>query len=143
MPELMAANGLRYLSGIVTVLWGLEFWFFQRLAAVSSLDGLSSREQERLIFRLASIRRRIWWIGGVELVAALSIWLIVELQLPATSPAYAAMVGELIGICLSYLVLIPAWVNETQSFIDRVRHAEQQTKKRAEVAKVLADATGK
>lgn len=138
VPDLLGSTGLRFLSGIVTVLWGLEFWFFQRLSALSP-EGLTSRESDRLLYRLAQIRRRIWWIGGIGLASALCIWLLVELQLPIVSPIYAAMVGVLFGISLSYLILIPGWVNETQQFVDRVRRDEQLAKRRAETAKLLKD----
>lgn len=143
VPNILEANGLRVLSGIVTILWGLEFWFFQRLSVLSSLDGLSSREGERLVHRLAAIRRRIWWIGGIGLASSLCIWLLVEMKLPMSSPIYAAMVGVLFGISLSYLILIPGWVGETQDFVDQVRRDEQVAKRRAEAAKTLQDSQKK
>ncbi len=139
VPGILDAQGLRWLSGIVTVLWGLEFYFFQRLGAVSSIDGLSSKEHERLVLRLAAIRRRVWWIGGVGLACALTIWLLAALQLPTSSPLYAGAVGVLFGISLSYLILIPGWVNESQNFIDEVRRQDVLAKKRAEAAKSLKD----
>jgi len=139
VPDLLAANGLRWLSGLVTVLWGLEFYFFQRLSAVSSVDGLSSKEHERLVLRLAAIRRRVWWIGGIGLACALCIWALVEMKLPMSSPLYAAAVGVLFGISISYLILIPAWVNESQHFIDEVRRQDVLAKRRAEASKTLAD----
>lgn len=137
VPDLLDAQGLRWLSGIVTILWGLEFYFFQRLGGVSAVDGLSSKEHERLVLRLASIRRRVWWIGGIGLACALLIWLMAAMQLPASSPIYAALVGILFGISLSYLILIPGWVNESQGFVDEVRRQDVIAKKRAENSKTL------
>lgn len=52
------------------------------------------------------------------------------MSLPASSPLYAALVGVLFGINLSYLILIPAWLNESQEFIDEVKREEQAKKKR-------------
>lgn len=137
VPGVLDAQGLRWLSGIVTVLWGLEFYFFQRLGAASSVSGLSSKEFERLVLRLAAIRRRVWWIGGIGLICALTIWLLTALQLPLSSPLYAAAVGVLFGICLSYLILIPGWVNESQKFIDEARRQEAMAQRRAKMAKDL------
>lgn len=137
VPEMLNGQGLRWFSGLVTILWGLELLFYQRLGDVSKVDGLSSREHERLVMRLAAIRRRVWWIGGVGLFSALTIWLLAMLQLPATSPFFAAAVGVLFGISLSYLVLIPAWFNESQNFIDEVRRQDVLSKKRAESVKEL------
>ncbi|MBP6894316.1 MAG: hypothetical protein KBC94_07830 [Pseudacidovorax sp.] len=143
VPDLLAASGLRWLSGIVTVLWGLELWFFQRLSGLGPQEALSSRENERLVYRLASIRRRVWWIGGIGLVCAVAIWLLVELQLPTSAPIYAAMVGVLFGISVSYLILIPGWVNESQAFIDEVKRQEVLKKRRDEAAKVLTGGAAK
>lgn len=139
VPNILDAQGLRWLSGIVTVLWALEFYFFQRLSVVSSVDGLSSKEHERLVLRLASIRRRVWWIGGIGLACALLMWLMAAMQLPASSPIYAALAGVLFGISLSYLILVPVWVNESQGFIDEVRRQDVLAKKRAETLKTLRD----
>lgn len=137
VPGLLDAAGLRWLSGVVTVLWGLEFYFLQRLTAVSAVDGLSSKEQERLVFRLAAIRRRVWWIGGIALACSALIWIITAIELPFASPVYATLVGVLFGISLSYLMLIPFWVNESQSFIDKVREEDLKVKRRAEAVQNL------
>lgn len=143
VPGVLDAEGLRWLSGIVTVLWALEFYFFQRLSAVSSVDGLSSKEHERLVWRLASIRRRVWWIGGIGLVCSLLIWILAAMQLATSSPLYAALAGVLFGISLSYLILIPGWVNESQHFIDEVRRQDLLTKKRADTSKTLQSGKSK
>lgn len=139
VPDLLAAGGLRWLSGIVTVLWALELYFFQRLSTVSGVEGLTSAEHQRLVYRLASIRRRVWWIGGVGLVCAVSIWLLVEMKLPMSSPTYAAMVGVLFGISISYLILIPGWMNESQAFVDEVKRQDVVAKRRADAAKILSE----
>lgn len=137
VPGLLDTTGLRWLSGVVTVLWGLEFYFLQRLSSVSAVDGLTSKEHQRLVLRLATIRRRVWWIGGVALACSLLIWVLTALQLPLSSPIYAALVGVLFGISLSYLILIPIWVNESQSFIDKVQEQSAASKKRSELIKNL------
>lgn len=142
-PDVLDAQGLRWLSSIVPALWGLEFYFFRRLDAVSSVDGLSSREHERLVLRLAEIRRRVWWIGGIGFFCALMIWILAALQLPTSSPTYAAAVGVLFGISLSYLILIPVWFNESQSFLDEVRRQDALTKKRADIVKDLQPPSAK
>ncbi len=57
------------------------------------------------------------------------------MKLPATSPFYASLVGILVGISISYLILIPGWLNETQECIDKTRQIEAIKKKQAEIAK--------
>ena len=59
LPALVEPASLRWFSGIVTVLWALEFYFYQRLSGLSTLPGLSSRERDRLHLRLSEIRSRV------------------------------------------------------------------------------------
>lgn len=137
LPGILTTENLRWLSGVVTILWGFEFYFFQRLSQVSSVDGLSSREHERLVLKLASIRRRVWWIGGIGLMSSICIWLLAAVGLPMDSPIYASLVGVLLGISLSYLILIPGWLNESQHFIDDARKRDVFAKRREESVKNL------
>lgn len=139
-PSLLEADGLRWLSGVVTILWALEFYFFRKLGDVSAVQGISTREHERLVLRLASIRKRVWWIGGIGLICALTMWVMSALKLPLSSPIYAGLVGVLFGISLSYLILIPGWFNESQEFIDEARRRDAQIKKQAEITKAIDSA---
>lgn len=136
-PTILKAEALRFLSGLVAILWALEFYFFRKLGEVSSVQGITSKEHELLVIRLALLRRRIWWIGGIGLVCSVIIWILATLGLPATSPIYASMVGVLVGISLSYLILLPGWFNESQAFIDEARRQEALKKKLADVTKTL------
>ena len=68
LPALVEPASLRWFSGIVTVLWALEFYFYQRLSGLSTLPGLSSRERDRLHLRLSEIRSRVWRVGAMGLV---------------------------------------------------------------------------
>lgn len=136
-PELLNADGLKWLSGLVALLWALEFYFFRKLSEVSAVQGITSKEHERLIFKLASLRKRVWWIGGIGFVCSAVIWLLAASKLPMTSPFYASMVGVLVGISVSYLILIPGWLSETQEFIDNARKSDASKKKQVDIAKVL------
>ena len=137
LPELLTSESVRWLSAIFTVLWALELLFFRRLNEASSVTGLSTREHERLVLRLAEIRKRIWWIGLVVMASAIVNWLLAALGLPSSSATYAAMVGALFGISLSYLVLIPYWFSEVQSFIDSARLQAETLKRREDALKGL------
>lgn len=119
-PALFHTSQLSYLGGISAVVWGMDLLFLRKLAEVSALAGLTNRERERLIEKLKNIRHRIWWIGGVCLLAALVIWMLVATELVGTSAVYAAFLGFLVGVVLSFLILIPSWFDELQGFIDRV-----------------------
>jgi hypothetical protein len=61
-PALLEAEGLKWLSGLVALLWGLEFYFFRRLSEVSNVQGITTKEHERLVLRLTRLRKRVWWI---------------------------------------------------------------------------------
>jgi hypothetical protein len=125
------------LSGLVTILWALEFHFFRKLGDVSAIQGITSKEHERLVVKLVALRKRIWWVGGIGLICSISIWILAALSLPVTSPIYASMVGVLVGISFSYLILIPGWFNESQNFIDEARRQEAMKKKLADTTKLL------
>lgn len=133
VPSILSPSRLMWLSGIVTILWALEFYFFQRLNFVSQVQGLSASEHGRLVLRLDSIRRRVWWIGAIGVASSLLIWFMAAMSLPATSPVYATMVGFLVGVSVSYLILIPFWIGESQHFIEEMALRESQ-RKRAEDA---------
>jgi len=131
-PQLLETESLRWLAGIVAILWTLELLFYKKLEDVGSVQGISTKEHERLLLRLMNLRKRVWWVGGIGLACSLMIWLLTALKLPATSPLYASFVGLLLGFSLSYLILIPSWLSESQAFIDETKRQEAIRKKRAE-----------
>ncbi|GAB1382604.1 hypothetical protein MASR1M50_09230 [Burkholderiales bacterium] len=137
LPELLEPVSLRWFSGIVTVLWALEFYFYQRLSGLSGLPGLSSKERDRLLFRLSDIRWRVWRIGTLGLVCSIALWVLAALNLPASSSLYAALAGFLVGVSLSYLALIPRWLDEVQRFQDEVQRQHMVEQERAELLKTL------
>lgn len=138
IPELLGATSLRWMSGIVTFLWGLEIFFFQRLLTITPSENLSGKENGLLLWKLRDIRKRVWWIGSVSLFCAISMWILAATDLPMSSPLYATFPGVLLGISLSYLILIPSWVEETTEFSNRVRAREVDEKKRATASKDLS-----
>ena len=137
LPALVEPASLRWFSGIVTVLWALEFYFYQRLSGLSTLPGLSSRERDRLHLRLSEIRSRVWRVGAVGLVCSAALWVLAAMNLPATSSLFAALAGFLVGVSLSYLAVIPRWLDELQRFQDEVQQQHMVEQKRAEVLKTF------
>lgn len=63
---------MKFSIGLVALLWGLEFYFFRRLSEVSNAQGITTKEHERLVLRLARLRERerVWWIGGIGFVCS-------------------------------------------------------------------------
>jgi hypothetical protein len=102
-------------------------------ADLITLPGLTGREQERLVLRLAAIRSRVWWIGGVAVVSGFLVWLIGSMPTLAESPIAPISIGLLIGIGVSYAVVIPRWFNEIYSFTEVLRLREDK-KRRTEAA---------
>lgn len=132
-PDLVSATNMRYLGGVFLVVWGLTFHFFRKSAELSSLAGLSGREQERLVWLLARIRERIWWIGGIGLVSGCLVWFIGSVPEYSKTEIAPISIGILVGIGLSYLLILPGWFNELHAFMDTVRLREDK-KKRAETS---------
>jgi hypothetical protein len=137
LPALVESTSLRWFSGIVTVLWALEFYFYQRLSALSSLPALSSKERERLHLHLSKIRARVWRVGAMGLVCSVALWVLAAMNLPAASAIFAAVAGFLVGVSLSYLAVIPRWLDELQRFQDKVQQQHMVEQKRAEALKTF------
>lgn len=138
-PELISASNMRYLGGVFVAVWGMAFHFLRKIADLSALPGLSGREQERLVWLLADIRRRIWWIAGVGLIAGGLVWFVSSVPDYSRTAMAPLSIGLLVGIGLSYLIILPGWFNELHAFTDSVRLREDK-KKRAEAAlKQIAD----
>ena len=132
-PELISASNMRYLGGVFVVVWGMAFYFLRKIADLSGLTGLSGREQERLVWLLADIRRRIWWIGSIGLIAGCLVWFVGSVPDYSRTAMAPVSIGLLVGIGLSYLVILPGWFNELHAFTDSVRLREDK-KRRAEAA---------
>jgi len=120
-PDVLEPDSITWMAGVGTCLWGLEFYFYQRLSQVSPDMTFTSEQNARLCLRLASIRNRVWWTGAIVLVCSFLIWLLARTNLPISAPIYAALLGFLLGINLSYLVLIPFWFSELLRFSDERR----------------------
>lgn len=124
---------MKFLGGIFLVVWGLAFHFLRKCAELSGLPGLSGREQERLVWKLRDIRRRVWWIGGVAVLSGFLVWLIGSIPSLGQSRFAPISIGLLLGVGLSHLVVIPGWFNELYAFTDAIRLREER-KRRAEAA---------
>jgi hypothetical protein len=83
LPAILEAKEISWLSGGCPLLWGLEFYFLQRLSQISSCKILSAKENERLRLRMNGIRKRVWWAGGVILSCSILIWIMAAANLPA------------------------------------------------------------
>ena len=129
-PPLLSSESLRWMSGIVSVLWALEMYFLRHLESVSGVDGLTAKERERLTLRLESVRRRIWSVGIMCLFCSV-VLLVISSSGWSPQPMWAVLcVGCLVGVCVYYLSVIPVWYAEAQSFIDKARARVSQNKER-------------
>lgn len=124
---LVEKESLRYLAVVFSVVWGGVLWIFNKLNDVAKVDGLVARERERLRDATQGIRHRLWWISGVCLGSAGSFFLL-SAATETDRNVVAIASGALIGIALSYLVVVPRWHEELQSFIEKVRDREEQRK---------------
>lgn len=133
VPDLLSAGNMRFLGGIHIGIWGFAFHLMRKSADLINLPGLNSREQERLVWLLAEIRRRVWWIGCVAAASVFAVWVVGTVQTNVNSPLAPLSIGLLIGVGISYAIVIPGWFNEIYSFTEVVRLREDR-KRRTEVA---------
>lgn len=138
-PGLINQTNMRWLGGVFVLVWGPAMLFLTKTADLSNLPGLNGREMERLVLMLADIRRRVLWIGAISLISTVAVWLITAMPDLDKSPAAPLLVGFLVGLGLSYLVILPGWFSEVAAFTDKLRERNEK-KKRAELAlKQIAD----
>jgi len=139
-PSLLAAENLKLLAAIITVLWGMDFVFFKKLGLLTNLDSLNSRDLEILNIRLDHIRRRVWAMALLCLLCSILIWIITSINTPYDEHTIALMVGILFGICVSYIAVFPFWFNELQSFQDKLKTTEAKKTKQDSILKQFVDA---
>jgi hypothetical protein len=138
-PEILTPKNMSFLGAIFLAVLGYVFLFLQKSAELTSLPGLSGREQERVAWRLSSIRRRIWWIVGVLVLAWVLVWFVAALPDLASSPFSPIAIGTLLGIGISYFAVIKQWFDDLYSFIDIVRVREDKKRKAEAALKIIAD----
>lgn len=129
-PQFFASEFVRALSVVFLGVWGFIFAIFHKLQDLAATPGLLSRERERLVDTLPSIRSRVWFIGAVNTAC---LMLLIVLTFDAGHVAawwFPLAVGALVGISMSYFTLVPAWHAEIQAFVDRARLNEAKRKAR-------------
>jgi len=131
-PKVLESARLASLVAVGAMVWTADLFFLRKLGELSSLDGLGNSERDRLLTKLDDLRMRVWWTGVVGLLCTAVIWVLVNTGLAAVSPLYAAALGFVVGVALSFLVLIPFWFNEVQRFIERVNHDKAVKESQAE-----------
>jgi len=120
-PEITSFANLRFLVAIFAICWGMAFYFLRKTGDITGLPGLSVRERDRLLLMMKDARRRVQWIAAVSVVAPLMIWLagpMLSTHAPWTVPV---VVGLLVGIGLSYLIVLFGWLSEIHEFADKIK----------------------
>ena len=138
-PDILSSSNLRFLASIFAIVWVLDFHFVQKSSDLMNLPGLTSRELERLRDRLSTIRKRVVWVGVVAFICAVLVWFVGTVP-HAKWPWFAPVaIGLLIGVGLSYLVVVPGWITEIHAFSDRVREREGRKKRTDDAIARLKD----
>ena len=138
-PDIISPSNMRYLGGLFLAVWGMAFHFLQKSSDLSALPGLNWREQERLVFLLAGIRKRIWWMGGVGLAAGCLAWFIGSMPEYSKDVFAPLSIGFLIGVSASYLFMLPKWFDELYAFVESVRLREDKKKRAESILKQIAE----
>ncbi len=138
-PDLVSIASMRYLGAVFTLVWGIALFFLTKTADLSTLPGLSGHEHERLVLKLAHIRKRVWWIGGIALISAFLVWLIGSLPDLAQSAIAPISVGFLVGVGLSHLIVLPGWFAELYAFTDTIRLRNERNKRTELALKQISD----
>lgn len=123
-PEVLSFANLRFFAAIFAVCWGLAFFFLRKTGELTALSGLSFRERERMMAMIEDIRRRALWIAGVSVICPISVWLIGSALSNVAPWAVPIVIGLLVGLGLSYLIVLFGWLGEVHRFADKVKMRE-------------------
>lgn len=138
-PDVFFSN-IRVFFAVFGVCWGVAFYFLRKTAELTALPGLSVREREKLTLAMIDIRTRARWIAAVTVVLPLLI-LYVMTGASTFAPWVAPiLIGTLVGVGLSYLIVLFGWLNETYAFSDRIKLREARKDSAEKNLKRIADA---
>jgi len=124
MPSLLTPKALYSFLGIWVPTWGFAMFFLRKLSELSTLKELKVRPNYRLNLVLPEIRGRVWWLGFVGFLSSLALWFLASTNVISQSPMYGLAAGFLVGIELSYLIILPFWFGEVHRFIERIKLGE-------------------
>lgn len=139
-PSLTQAENLRFLAAIITILLTVSLYFFRKLGSINNLELLDSRELEYFAFRSRDIRRKVWWMVGWGFLCSFLIWVVTGIEMPFDSHKVAAIIGFLFACCIYYLAIFPFWLNELQTFQDKLKIKMAMKSRQDLLLKQLEDA---
>ena len=142
-PGLLSSQSLYYFLGIWVPTWALALHFYRKLSELSTLKEMKARPNHRLNLVLPEIRGRVWWLASVGAISSLILWTLASTDMAKESAYYGLAAGFLVGIELSYLVLLPFWFNEIHHFIERVKLDDNVAQRREGLLKELGASSSK
>lgn len=142
-PGMLSPTALYYFLGIWVPTWGLALLFYRKLSELSTLKELKSRPNHRLNLVLPEIRGRVWWLASVGSLSSLVLWILASTDIAKQSAIYGLAAGLLVGIELSYLILLPFWFNEVHRFVERIKLDDNVTQRRDSLLKELGASNNK
>lgn len=138
-------DGVRAASliSIFVLAFGITLRGLYRAQTIVESEGLASRERERLRYALADARKRAWWVMAIALVSALVVLVTVATPLTRDTPAGALIIGLLVGLNLSYLVVLRCWHEEFFLLSEEVHSRHRLRQQANDTLKRIADGRAK
>lgn len=131
-PELIGREAILWIVGCLVAFAALEAYLFQRITALHEVGVLDTKERERLHLKIRDYKKRIFRICLIGMFSILVLWVPAMLGLPMSAPGYSAAAGFLVVVCLSYIVLAPAWLSEIHDFISEAHERGVLIQRRSE-----------
>lgn len=141
-PGLMSKTALGFFMGLFAILFGSCMFILPKISDLSTIEGLGTREREYLMVLLKEIRSRVWWVVGISAVGSCMIFFLGSASLPDRSPVKPLGIGFMLGLGVSYLIVLAGWYNEIHDFSDQIRLREERKHKRDNLLKRIEDGTG-
>lgn len=139
-PDLLSFTNLRFLVAVFGICWGMAFYFLRKTGEMTGLPGLSVRERDRMSLMMRDIRQRVQWIAAVTVICPLIVWFSGAALNERASWAIPVVTGLLVGVGVSYLVVLFSWLNEIHEFSDKIKLREARKESAEKSLKRISEA---
>ena len=141
-PDLASKDFLRTIAGLFGVAWAAFSFALPKLSDLTALEGMTESERERLRENVAQARKKIWNVGGLSLLCAMTLLLLSVVSGPETAQFVAGFGGVAAGYGCVLLFRAKAWHDEIHAFVTDVHKHRLDAKSREDVLKRLANSSG-
>lgn len=135
-PEILTGKLVTMLTSTPALVLSLGLLVLRKLSGLSGA-GLNEREVNRLMWKKADARHRLYRMGGFALATLVALSFIFAKDFQTSSPLLAALTGALVGLMFQYLIVLLKWLEQVSAFQDEQERRATIAKQRESTLKAL------